>query len=410
LCGSPPTAPQNAEDWQIYPQGNYVQYYLQCKANTVLTLGGIQYRSVTVECTITNGVPTFIGGLSSSGILVPNCNIPGTEDTSSGGTSSGGTSSGGVSFGAGGVPLPPDTDGTGGTTGGTTSGLTLQDCDAAVTSTALKFVSALDGAETPTATTCTEIMQSYDTCAATCAAGAPVAGDILCFNGTLLGASVCGSANLEAVTQITLRGTIVLLIRGSVNAAQIQKALADYLGVPLNQVTVVIKSATNGGRRLAAHSNQLWTYIVNYEVVVPAEQSANEIQTKLVDLNTGPGQSISSTASTLRFQDELVEESVSSENVFQTSANTAIQRVWADPNNNLQPIDLVIPAQSDPITLTTTAQPGVLLSPAPSPEEEGTNIAGIVGGLVGGFVGLALLAGIYVCMTRRSALAGMDEA
>jgi len=344
----------------VSPQGSYVQYYIRCKDDKVFEVSGVQSRSLTIICTVVNGQAMYSGGSSSTSIQAPDCQ--------------GGSSA------------------------------ILEDCDKAVTDSAVKFIAAVPGAQVPNATTCGETMKSDDTCVAVCQAGEPVAGQIVCFNGTMLGGSFCGTSDYQAAESSSVLGTLILHVRGNIDTARLQRSLANYLGVPLDNVRVVMRSASTA-RRLSAHTSVLFfvEYLSNYEIVVPDNSTEDPIKQKMLDLNIGASSSSGSANNSKLFTQELAKEGIDSDGDFTASAQTKLVTVWEQDGQQVIPS---IPAQSNPIMVTTTVEvfyPAPVPVPAPAPGDSNTSyVAGIVGAVIGGVTGLLLICGsIYFCMSRE---------
>lgn len=260
-------------------------------------------------------------------------------------------------------------------------------CGPAVTSTATQFVGTVGDAQTPTTTDCPSNMAAYDTCQAQCQAGEITAGRITCFNGTMLGKSVCGEgAGISTVQQYAVRGTLTVVTTDAVNLPGVKSAIASYLGVPEDDVIVVLKEVETSGSNQVNH--------INYEVRVADGSTANTVASSMSAVNAD------GTTPATTMTNRLSANGVSVVSGLASSAAPVQTDVLALNN---QPVNPPIPAGDTPATPAPTPAPTSPPAPPPSEEEDSSNTGAIVGGVIGGIVGLGLIAGgIYFCMTRKT--------
>jgi len=267
--------------------------------------------------------------------------------------------------------------------------VSMAGCNEAVTDTAVNFIGNVGDAAAPTTTDCPTTMTHYQTCQAACGTGETTRGFITCFNGTMLGKSMCGSGAVTSDTQYAVRGTLTMTTASDVDLKNVQAALADYLGagVGTEDILVVLKDVEDIGGNKVSH--------INYEVRVDDAAQANTVATAMEGLNNAGDTASTSFISAASAQGLNVDAGL-----FASAAPVQAQVFSANGN----PINPSVPANTNPVTPAPTSGPSVAApAPAPAPEEEGGNTAAIVGGVIGGLVGLGLIGGgAYFFMTRKT--------
>jgi len=343
------SAPQGATISRTSVDSASVQYYMQCSGNKVFAQGGSEKPALIVVCSLVDSQPSYALG-QTTGTAISELSIPGCTDP-------------------------------------TTS---MAGCDKAVTDTSVDFIGKVGNAQTPAATNCPDNMNHYDTCKANCATGEASRGVITCFNGTMLGKSVCGEEGVAiALEQYAVRGTLTMTTVSHLDLKEVQAALADYLGqeITTDDVLVVLKDVEDQAGKKVSH--------INYEVRVDDGAQANSIAEKMEGLNVDGSAQVSA------FTSSANKNNINLETGLTSSAAPIQTQVFALGDAIVNP---TVPANTDPVTPAPTVAPTVapVPAPAPAPEEESSNTAAIVGGVLGGLVGLGLIAGGgYFFMNRK---------
>jgi len=270
-------------------------------------------------------------------------------------------------------------------------------CGSQVTEASMYFVGASPGATDPASTTCPDSLNEYQTCQAVCASGEDVAGYIQCFEGSLVGKSVCGvsDSNYTKTQVMLLRGTFTMKASGMLILMAMKHAMSAALGVPESCMTIFWQ-ASPSVRRLAAPHEKSKNYVVKYEVKVPNATSASDISKNIISL--GVPESETSSEFTLRLSNTGVHVQGP---ITAAMPQVAVQTVFADSDSG-EEADVQIPAETDP-TIGPARKPLPSSKPPPSSvpaEEKGSSVAAIIGGVVGGFFGLSLIASCVVLYIR----------
>jgi len=265
--------------------------------------------------------------------------------------------------------------------------VSMAGCNEAVTDTAVNFIGNVGDAAAPTTTDCPTTMTHYQTCQAACGTGETTRGFITCFNGTMLGKSMCGSGAVTSDTQYAVRGTLTMTTANDVDLKAVQAALANYLGsgVDTDDVLVVLKDVEDQSGNKVSH--------INYEVRVDDGAQANSVAQAMEGLNAAQSNAATDFATAANAQGMNLETGL-------TASAAPIQaQVFSSGGNFVNP---PVPANTNPATPATTTAPAPAPAPTPAPEEESSNTAAIVGGVLGGLVGLGLIAGGgYFFMNRK---------
>lgn len=242
-------------------------------------------------------------------------------------------------------------------------------------------------------------MEDYDTCNAVCAEGEPYAGSITCFNGALMGQSVCGLAgNYSIISVETVRGTMALMVAGPLTLETMQQGLSAALGVEASKVIAYWQNS--GGRRLQDSSS----YNVRYETRVPPGVSSNELLDRIKQLNDENSTTLST------FTSKLSDAGVSVQDLTVSEPEAVALTVFADPTTG-QEVDVTIPSHSMPTIIPSEVEGTPAPTPVVSPDDSSGGDAGggddaammpvIIGGAAGGGCCCLLCIGATIFIIRR---------
>lgn len=254
-CVAPGHLPAQAQNWTSIPrESQVVEYVATCRSNYALTLNHED------DTFIVSALRLYCSGVyhdiqyelffAGSGITVP-LPYPGCEPLRTGEPS----------------------------------------CGEALMVFATMFIGAAPGEVEPTQTTCASTMKNYEKCNAVCAADQVFAGYIQCYNGTLMGESLCGNPSTFSQKDVHfMRSAFSFLASGdALTLDLVKQGLSSALGVSTSEVTAFWQRVLvpHVDRRLYVdrrlHEDDMYNYTVNYDARVQDSSDPDATALALAD-------------------------------------------------------------------------------------------------------------------------------
>jgi len=278
----------------------------------------------------------------------------------------------------------------------------LPSCDSDLMQYAVHFIGAAPGATLPTSTNCPSTMKKYEKCNAECGANQAFAGYIQCYNGTLMGESLCANPATHSTKDVSyLRSSFAMLAAGSPLTADLAKqGLASALAVATTQFTVFWQRAVvpHTGRRL--HTDDTYNYTVKYDVRIPDGTSATNLANKMKKVGEANSQERYLMHAVLTGGGVTLQEPPG---IFAVSDARLVQQPTFVDKANGQEVEVVTTAERAP-QIIPAQDPAPSPSPSPKDDDDDTNNTTLVLGMVGGLFAVSIIVGCcYFGASRQRA-------